>query len=61
MADAANDPVPSIAATGVAGGSDFTPADRLWKCVQHLLSLDAAYRRIIAVLQERCAAFENLC
>ena len=60
MADAANDPVPSIAATGVAGGSDFTPADRLWKCVQHLLSQGAAYRRKIADLEDQLARLETV-
>ena len=60
MADAANDPVPSIAATGVAGGSDFTPADRLWKCVQHLLSQGAAYRRKIADLEDQIARLETV-
>ena len=60
MADAANDPVPSIAATGVAGGSDLTPADRLWKCVQHLLSQGAAYRRKIAGLEDQYARLETV-
>ena len=53
MADAANHPVPSIAATGVAGGSYLTPAEGLWKCVQHL-------RCNIAVLEERCAQKETV-
>ena len=60
MADAANDPVPSIAATGVAGGSDFTPADRLWKSCQHLLSQGAAYRRKIADLEDQYARLETV-
>ena len=60
MADAANDPVPSIAATGVAGGSDPAPADVLWKQVQHLLSQGAAYRRKIADLEDQLARLETV-
>lgn len=60
MADAANDPVPFIAATGVAGGSDPAPADVLWKQVQHLLSQGAQYRNTIADLEHKCARLETV-
>ena len=54
MADAANDPAMVMAATGPS-----SPAEALWIQVQHLLSQNSAYRKIIADLRDKVFELET--